>query len=272
MTADANTGQLRPPRADPGAELWQLWTQRHVWMHMAMADTRSRYRQSTLGSLWIAATTAVLVVSIGLIYGQFFGQDLSVYLPYFATGFVLWTYVAGTINEATTTLIGAGSIIKTSHLPVGFHIMRMLVRSLIVFAHNLLVIAGVWLWFRWNPGPGGLLAIPGFILLTVTLTGASLTLSIVCVRFRDIPPLVAAVTQFAFLASPIIWFPEILRFGQVLLYLNPVTHFLMVTRDPLLGRPTEPVAWITTVAITAATLLVTLWIYRRYRDRVAYWV
>jgi len=54
-----------------------------IWTSLAYADIRSRYRLSTFGSLWITLTTGALALAIGLFYGQFFGQDMHSYLPYF---------------------------------------------------------------------------------------------------------------------------------------------------------------------------------------------
>ena len=47
-----------------------------IWSSLAYADIRSKYRLSTLGSLWITLTTGAMALAIGLFYGQFFGQDV----------------------------------------------------------------------------------------------------------------------------------------------------------------------------------------------------
>ncbi|EFL89542.1 ABC transporter permease protein [Ahrensia sp. R2A130] len=263
---------LRNPRPTPDDDLKRCWQDRHIWGLLALNDIRAQYRHSTLGTLWITASTAVFAITIGVIYGQFFGTEISKYLPYFAIGFIIWTYLSGAVNEATRTLIGQSSLIQTSRLPLIFHVLRMLAKNTIVFAHNAVVLFAIWLWFRWDIGLEALWAIPGFVMLFLTMFGLSLTLAIVCVRYRDIPPLVQAVTQFVFFASPIIWYAEQVKVAQAMVWLNPVTHFLAVVRDPLLGKPVDVGSLAAATAITVVSLVIAIFIYRRYRDRVSFWV
>jgi len=77
-----------------------------IWSSLANADIRSKYRLSTFGSLWITLTTGAMALAIGLFYGQFFGQDMHSYLPYFTASFITWTFIASVIGEASLTLVG----------------------------------------------------------------------------------------------------------------------------------------------------------------------
>src|ERR1700730_16491163 len=101
-----------------------------IWSSLATADIRSKYRLSTFGSLWITMTTGAMALAIGLFYGQFFGQDIHSYLPYFTASFITWSFIASVMGEGATTLVGAGSLIKSSQMPIIFHVLRMLHRNL----------------------------------------------------------------------------------------------------------------------------------------------
>lgn len=243
-----------------------------IWRALAMADIRSKYRLSTFGTLWITLSTGVMSISIGLIYGQFFGQDLSTYLPYFATGMVVWTFIASVTNEATTSLINSGTWIKGSSLPLSFYVMRMLQRNFLILLHNLIIIALVWLYFRWSLPASALLALLGLALNYVFLAGAAVVIAFLCVRYRDIPPMVGALTQFVFFASPIMWEAERLKVGQFLVTFNPVAYLISVARDPLLGRPVPLLTWIIAVGLAAGSVALAAKVYARYRNRIAYWV
>lgn len=253
-------------------ELLSVVTGGRAWRALAANDIRSRYRRTYIGPFWITISTGCTALAIGIIYGQFFGQAVGSYLPYFTAGIVIWSLIASVLGEATTCLIGAGSLIKASNMPVVFHVMRMIQRNFIVMLHNLLIVILLWIVLRWPVGWDALLAVPGFALLYLFMTGVSLTISIICVRYRDVSPLVTAVTQFLFFASPIIWYPEQLRFGTLILHLNPIAYFLAVTRDPLLARPMLLENWIVAVLMTVMSVGVAGLLYVRYRDRVVYWV
>jgi ABC-type polysaccharide/polyol phosphate export permease len=243
-----------------------------IWSSLANADIRSKYRLSTFGSLWITLTTGALALAIGLFYGQFFGQDMYSYLPYFTASYITWTFIASVIGEASLTLVGAGNLIKSSQMPIVFHILRMLQRNLIVFLHNAIVIFAIWPFVRWSLHPSAVLSLAGLVLLYLFLVGTSAIIAIICVRYRDVPPLIQVLIQFLFFLTPIIWYPEKIRFGTELLKFNPVTYMLMIVRDPILGRPVEIQTWIIAFCLSAASLIAGSFMYVRFRRRIAYWV
>ena len=254
------------------ADLVATAADNHVWRALAFADIRSKYRFSKLGTLWITLSMGVMAVSIGLIYGQFFSQDVSIYLPYFTAGMVAWTFMSSVINEATQTLSSSGTWIKGSNLPISFYVMRMLQRNFIILLHNLVIVVLVWLYFRWGMTFSSLLSLLGLGIVYAFLAGCSIIVAFACVRYRDIPPMVSALTQFVFFASPIIWLPDQLKVGQFLLTLNPVAYMIAVVRDPVLGRPVPLTTWMVAIALAAAALAAAALVYSRYRDRIAYWV
>lgn len=254
------------------SDLRRIFTDARIWSLLAWVDIRSKYRLSTLGTFWITGATAVLAVTIGLFYGELFGQDMTTYLPYFATGFVLWQFISATLLEASHSLVSYGNFIKGSELPIAFHVMRVVQKQLLVLAHNLIVIVGIWLFFRWQLTPYSLLTIFGLTLTFAFMASISLILGIFCVRFRDIPPLVQAVTQFLFFATPVMWDPSTVSFGRAVIWLNPIATFIVVSRDPFLGRSVPVELFASATAMTAVAATAAAAIYIRYRGRIAYWV
>jgi ABC-type polysaccharide/polyol phosphate export permease len=243
-----------------------------IWSSLAYADIRSRYRLSTFGSLWITLTTGALALAIGLIYGQFFGQDMHSYLPYFTASYITWTFIASVIGEASLTLVGAGNLIKSSQMPIIFHILRMLQRNLIVILHNAIVLAAIWPFVRWSLYPSAVLSLAGLLLLYLFLVGTSAIIAIICVRYRDVAQLIQVLIQFLFFLTPIIWYPEQIRFGAVILKFNPVAYMLMIVRDPILGRPVEVQTWAIAIGLSASSLIAGSLMYVRFRRRIAFWV
>jgi ABC-type polysaccharide/polyol phosphate export permease len=243
-----------------------------IWSSLAYADIRSKYRLSTLGSFWITLTTGALALAIGLIYGQFFGQDMHSYLPYFTASYITWTFIASVIGEASVTLVGAGNLIRSSQMPIIFHIFRMLQRNFIIALHNVIVLAAIWPFVRWPLYPSAVLSLAGLALLYLFLVGTSAIIAIVCARYRDVPPLIQVLIQFLFFLTPIIWYPEQIRFGAEILTFNPLAYMLMIVRDPILGRPVEIQTWVIATGLSAASLIAGSLMYVRFRHRLAFWV
>ena len=56
-----------------------------------------------------------------------------------------------------------------------------------------------------------LLAVPAFLLLMLNGGWLALLLGIIATRFRDIPPIIASLTQLLFFMTPIVWSYERLK-------------------------------------------------------------
>jgi ABC-type polysaccharide/polyol phosphate export permease len=150
--------------------------------------------------------------------------------------------------------------------------MRMLQRNLIIALHNAVVLLAIWPFVRWSLYPSAVLSLVGLVLLYLFLVGMSGVIAIICVRYRDIPPLIQVLIQFLFFLTPIIWYPEQIHSYKGILKLNPMSYMMMIVRDPVLGRPVEFQTWIIAIALTAASLMMGSLMYLRFRRRIAYWV
>jgi ABC-type polysaccharide/polyol phosphate export permease len=244
------------------------------WATLAWSDIKLRYRRTTLGPLWITLSLGAFVFSVGLLYGVLFGNELSQYLPYFAAGIIAWTFLASCITEGCVVFVGSAAMIKAIPVPLVLHVYRMLMRQLIVLAHNLMLIVVLWLIFRWSVNWTIVLFLAGVVLNTACAFGWILTLGIVAARFRDVQLIISTVLQLLFLLTPIMWQPGSLRGAGLTIVAdaNPLYHLVQVLREPLLGVAPQPVTWAIACASAALSLAVGVYFYARYRCRVAFWV
>ena len=244
------------------------------WTILAWTDTSLRYRRTVLGPWWVTISTGVMIGSVGILYGGIFGSELSHYIPFFAAGIIIWTFISGMVTEGCNVFVNAGGLIKSVPAPLVLHVYRMLTRQLIVLAHNAVLIVLLWLIFRWPIGQASLLCIPGLFLVIFAVTGATLTLGILCTRFRDIPQIIGAILQLLFLMTPLVWMPQSLR-GKAASWLmdfNPLYHLVEVVRGPILGQTPELGVWIAASFYAFASLLMGLAVYGRFSHRIAYWL
>ena len=244
----------------------------HIWAMLGWQEIRQRYRRSTLGPLWLTLSTAALIAGIGPLYGRLFSQDLAQYFPYLATSLVIWMFFANLINESCLSFISAEGYIRQTKLPFSVHVLRMIWKNLIIFAHNLIIVLIVLAWFR--PGTGAYLwlAPVGLLLVAINAIWLGIFLGTLCARFRDIPQIVASIVQITFFLTPVIWQEGMLGRHAPLVELNPFYHFLEILRGPLLGQLPRATTWIAVLAITALGFSTTLLFFSRFRSRIAYWV
>ena len=243
-----------------------------VWQVLAWYEIRQRYKRSALGPFWLTISMGVLVACMGPLYGSLFGQPISSYFPFLAIGFVVWQLIASLMNDAGQVFIVAEPYIKQIRMPFTAHVLRMVWRNVIIFAHNFVIGIVVVIWFlpSWSWVP--LMALPGLLFIVLNGVWFGILLGVLCARFRDIPPIIASVVQLAFFVTPVLWKKEMLGRHQWAADVNPLYHLIEVVRAPLLGESAARLSWIVVVLVTLAGFAITIPFFARYRARVAYWV
>ena len=237
-------------------------------------DIRQRYRRSSLGPFWLTISMGVLIGALGLIFGTLFKSPMKELLPFLSIGLILWTLISTSIIEGCTGFTAGEAIIKQICLPLFSHILRVLWRNLVIFAHNLIIFPLVLLVF-WKPLPAiSPLAIVGLLLLMINLSWMALLLGVFCTRYRDVPQIVASMLQVFFYLTPIIWIPELLqnRANIFLLNSNPFFHLMEIVRAPLLGVLPSALNWQVCIVLALAGWGFTILFYGRFRSRIAYWL
>ena len=236
-------------------------------------DIKLRYRGSALGPFWLTLSSAVMVASMGLIYGTLFGVKLSDYLPFLALSIILWqSGIGGLAGEACTVFLDAEKTIRSIRMPFTVQVLRCVVRNAIVLGHNLIVPIGVFAIFDAWPGFEALLALPGIVLWSCDAIAACFLLGSICARFRDVPPIVGSILQIAFYITPIVWKPAQLGAHGWWLPLNPFYTLLEVVRAPLLGTSPGGMLWAAALGYSVVFWLLAAAMFIRARPRLAFWV
>ena len=236
-------------------------------------DIKLRYRGSALGPFWLTLSSAVMVASMGLIYGTLFGVVLGQYLPFLAISMILWqSGISGLVGEGCTAFLDAERTIRSMRMPFTVQVLRCVVRNAIVLAHNLVVPIGVFAIFDSWPGVEALMALPGLALWIVDGIAACFLLGSICARFRDVPPIVGSIMQIGFYITPIVWKPAQLGAHGWWLPLNPFYTVLEVVRAPLLGDVPSATVWGAAFGCSVLLWLAAWLVFTRARARLAFWV
>ncbi len=247
-------------------KLWRLC------LALGWLDVKLRYRGSILGPFWLTASTAIMVASMGVIYAFLFKMDLQQYLPFLTVSLVLWSFISGMVNDSTSCFTQAENMIRSTRMPFTLHAGRVVVRNVLVLAHNIVVVVVVFAVFRVWPGITMLQSLPGLLLWLLDGFAACILLGALGARFRDITPIIGSILQIVFFITPIIWKPELMRHGREWLKFNPFFDLLEIVRRPLLGGNLTPdVVW-AAIGFSVALYALTALLFTRVRARLAYWV
>jgi ABC-2 type transport system permease protein/lipopolysaccharide transport system permease protein len=200
------------------------------------------------------------------------GGDMRSVLPFVAFGFIAWQLISQLLIEGCNVFIANGSVIQQFRAPLSMYIYQTVWRNLLILAHNLLIYAvvaiGYGLWPTWQT----LLVIPGVVLVCINGMSFGLLLGTLSARFRDIPPIVATVTQMMFLLTPILWRPEQIPGREWIYLFNPFYYLVQIFREPLEGISPSPFIWGVALAMTSAGFIVSLLFFSRFRNRIVYWL
>ena len=256
------------------------WAQRQLWGHLGWQDIKQRYRRSVLGPVWISISMAVTAVALGILYAGLFGNPLETQLPYILVGFIIWAFISGCISEGSDVFVANEGLIKHLPSPISVHVYRLVWRQVLFFAHNLIVYVVMLLIFPQPLNWSLLLAVPALGLLALNGAWVALAFGIVTTRFRDMLPITQSLVQLLFFMTPIVWIyedlvnspNETIAARARLAELNPLLHFVEILRRPMLGLSTEWRHWVVVGVITVIGWAGTLFIMRKYRARVSYWV
>jgi lipopolysaccharide transport system permease protein len=249
-----------------GLSLWRL-----AWS-LGWLDIRLRYRGSMLGPFWLTISTGVMVGSLGLLYSTLFGMALRDYLPFLALSQVLWGFLATLVSDSCAAFTESETVIRSIRMPFFLFAMRILVRNVLVLAHNIVVIVVVFALLRMWPGALGLLALAALPVWILNALALALLLGGICARFRDIMPIVNSVMQIAFFVTPVIWKPEQLKDRAVWLPLNPFYDMLEIVRAPLLGEAPGLLVWVGALGYSIVLCGLAWAFFLRARGRITFWI
>ncbi len=244
-----------------------------IWMLLGWQDIRLRYRRSQLGPFWITLSMAITIYTMGFLYGHLFKMDLAHYFPFLATGILTWAFISTVINESTTSFIDSSNYLKQIKLPFTVFVLRILTRNLIIFAHNILAIIPIIIYFHIPINWHTCFALLGLIVLTINGFIYGFILAMLGSRFRDIGQIVTSITPVIFFLTPIMWSPGLLpQRYKFVVQLNPFAQFIELVRNPLMGMLPSHFAISVAFGITLFGSLILMTMLYRARHRIIFWL
>jgi ABC-type polysaccharide/polyol phosphate export permease len=250
-----------------GLKLW------HVWLFLAWQDVISKYRRSILGPLWIAGGMVATSLAISISWGAMSGQPLHDFLPFAMGGILVWTHFIGIlVIDAPELFVAAQGSIRNNAFPFTFYVMRFMARSIMVFAHNLVVFWAATL-IVGNPHIPNWEILPGLVVLTLVVLVLAPVIGMVSARYRDLRFMLPFLAQILFFITPVFWHPDTLSGTKsAIVDYNPLYYLLEIVRTPLLGQSVSAHIWTVALAILAISFLIWFIAFSMARRRIAFWI
>lgn len=243
---------MRGFSASPLEMLVSLWRNRDLIAASVKREVLGRYRGSVMGILWSFFNPLLMLVVFTFMFSVVFqsrwggdtGSQFTFAMVLFP-GLMMFNLFAECINRAPSLILSHPNYVKK----VVFPLEILPAVSVLSALFHLLVSLGVWFLaytlFVGAPHPTVLLLPVVTTPFVMFIMGLSWAFASLGVYLRDVSQVVGVLTSTLMFLSPIFYpvsaFPEAYRY---LLYLNPLSPVIEMTRDVLYWGTVPSIPWL----------------------------
>lgn len=240
---------------------------------LGIQDIKLRYRRSSIGPFWITINMAITIYSMGFLYGHLFKVQLKHYFPFLTSGIICWTFLSTIILESSHAFIESEIYIKNQESFLSLFIMRIVLRNIIILAHNLLVFLPILWLFHVIIHLRMLFFIPNLFIIYINAILWGSLLALIGTRYRDFSQIITSLVQVIFFLTPVMWLPTLLprRLKWITTY-NPFNQFLNLIRNPLLNHTIQWQTFLIVCLITILGFFLYIYFLGKYKHRVVFWL
>lgn len=244
-----------------------------LWFEFAKDEIQHRFRRSLLGVSWLFVSFAMFVAGVAYFFSGFASMPIDEYVFHVAIGYAAYLFIIGNLIDGCEVFTSSKIWIKAMPLPYSVHVYRSITRSVLTLSMQFIVIIALMAFYRKVPTIECLWAIPAMLVYVINAVFIQFLLGLIAARHRDLGHLVTSVSRLLIFVTPILWSREGMTGQRALIAdLNPLTHYIEILRAPLMGAPPRLTSWITVIAITALSCIVTLLVASAFRRRLPYWL
>ena len=242
-------------------------------LKLSKITIKLKYRRTILGDIWLVLLSLITVSLISIIWSQIFKISFLITFKKLFIGMSTFALLTAYINGSCNILY---ENYKNDILSLAIPLPRIFMQHFIkVFSEYLImfpIFFFLYLITLKNFNLNFFLFIPGLFLVLMNCFFLMLILALICSRFRDISLLIKSLMASAMLFTPILWDKEMLGIYEVYVYLNPLTSFVEVIRDPFLEKNLSIVPYLILITILILNYFICSYLYNRKYKILTFWL
>jgi lipopolysaccharide transport system permease protein len=248
-------------------EMWRdLLGSRELAWRLLIRDIKAKYRQSLLGVFWAFIPPVILAVGFTFAKGSGvvnLGNTDLPYPAYVMFSMTLWQTFVEALNGPILAVTAAKPMLARINFPREAIILAKLGEVFFNFAIKLILIVGLFIWFKIPVTWSVILAPVALIHLILLGTFIGLLLAPMSGLYQDITMGITLITGLWLFITPVVYpVPNGGVFGTIV-KLNPVTPLLVTTRElATTGVISDPQGFWIASLIAIVGLLIAWIIYR----------
>jgi ABC-2 type transport system permease protein len=251
-----------------------------LWL-TAVTEFKRVYFGTVLGYLWSLMRPLMLFAVLLFVFTRVFrvGSDLVEHYPVFLLlGIVLFTFFQETTTNAVGSVVAQEAIVRKTQFPRLVIPLATVLTGAFNLGLNLIVVFAFILVYGVDPTWTWLLFPFAVAVLAIFTAAASMALSVLYVRFRDVAIIWVVLGQVLFYATPILYPVNFDDAYEHLLMINPLAVIFEQIRIWVLAEPnapsiTEAAGGILGLLPAAAIFIVVCaygaWIFNREAPKIA---
>jgi len=264
------TAVIQPARGFLDLDLVSLYRSWELVYFLAWRDVKVRYKQTAIGVAWAVIQPVVTMLLFTLLFSRLSNVPSDgVPYPIFAFAALLpWTYFSQAIGRSGTSLVSNAGLVTKVYFPRLAIPVAAVLAPLVDFVVTLAILMVMMAYYRIVPG-WPFFALPLFLAMAVaTALAASLWLSALCVKYRDVSVVIPFLLQVWLYASPVAYPASVVPERWRALYsLNPMAGVIDGFRWSLLGTNRPDLRMMAISGVAVAVLLFVGAIYFRQTEQ-----
>jgi len=250
------------------------------WAMSSWLDIIVRARKSRLGLVWLLSKSIIYVFGLGTFFASMRkvgGSDASMgeFFAHVGLGMMVFGTMMSAISSSASVFVASKAFILDGHVRLSDYLLQVLAKAFFDMCLYLPAII-VSLWMAGGVAPLGLLtALPALLLVYLNSLWIAALFGVLGARLPDLGNMVATISTFAFLLTPVIWYPGMMPAGSIrasLMHFNPLFHFVEIFRAPILDNTISTASVLYVAIFTVSGLLASTFVYRRYARYVPLWI
>lgn len=194
---------------------------------MTLKEIKSRYKRVFLGFLWSFLNPIFQMIVIGFVFQYFIPVKIDDYFYFLFAGLLPWNFLALTVTACTPIILNERSLIQKAKFPREALPLSIILSNFFNFMISIFLLLIISMFIIKINLINFILLLFTIIWLLFFVSGLSLLLSTLFVRFRDIKFIVQALIPLWFYATPVMYTRSLLP-QQVddLIKLNPMSGII----------------------------------------------
>jgi len=267
MIEESLITRIEPKKKMSFFEWKEISAYRDLVYYLALRDIQLRYKQTSLGIIWVILQPLVPAVIFAVLFGNFakLPSNGQPYMLLVFCGLIPWNILNGSISRAGISLVANANLLSKVYFPRIIMPISTLGSVFIDMLVSVGVLAVLMVFFQ-VPLTLNILMVPVFLVLAFLMgLGVSLIVSSLNVYYRDFSLVVPFALQIWNYTSPVVYSTELIPEKWRWLYaLNPTTGLLEGFRWAVLGdAPLNTTMIITTVVFSALLLFIGSMVFRK---------